>query len=163
MSSVPSASSPCMVMSAVRWHMPPVCSCIAFAPASATVCASTSLSMSASMTPMRISSFSAPSVLTSVVVLPLPGELMRFNKNSPRRFSSARTLSASRSLLSNTLCFISIVLSIIALLLVKPESIDQIFGHIRRYDWRNVKRFRLQFNICRCVSQTLFSAGLIKD
>ena len=112
-SSVPSASRPCFVMSAVRWHMPPVCSCTAFAPASCTVCASTSESISASMMPILSSSRSASIVRTSVVVLQLPGDDIRFSRNSPFSFSSERSESASLLLSANTLCFISIVLSIV--------------------------------------------------
>ena len=99
-------------MSAVRWHMPPVWSCTAFAPAFWTVCASTSESMSASMMPMRSSSRRASIVRTRVVVFPLPGEDMRFRRKRPFPFSSARRESASRLLSAKTLCFISIVLSI---------------------------------------------------
>ena len=112
-SSVPSASRPWRVISAVRWHIPPVCSCTAFAPAFCTVCASTSESISASIMPMRSSSFSASIVRTSVVVFPLPGEDMRLRRKRPLSFSSARRESASLLLSANTLCFISIVLSMV--------------------------------------------------
>ena len=47
----------------------------------------------------------------SVVVLPLPGLDMRLRRKVCSFFSSARTLSASRLLSANTLCFISMTLS----------------------------------------------------
>ena len=106
-SSTPRPSSPCFVMPASRWHMPPVCSWMTFAPVFSMVAASTSESMSASMTPMRNSSFSAAMVALRVVVLPLPGEDMRLRRKVRSRLSCSRTRSASRSLLSNTLFFIS--------------------------------------------------------
>ena len=52
-------------------------------------------------------------VRTRVVVLPLPGEDMRLRRNRPFSLSEARRLSASRLLSANTLCFISMVLSMI--------------------------------------------------
>ena len=80
MFSVPRPSRPWRVMPASRWHMPPVCSWITFAPLVEMVAASTSESISASMTPMRRSSFRALMVAMRVVVLPLPGEDMRLSR-----------------------------------------------------------------------------------
>ena len=75
--------------------MPPVCSWMAFVPVSAMALASTSESMSASITPMRSSPFSAAIVRRSVVVLPEPGALIRFSRKIFRSFSSARRAAAS--------------------------------------------------------------------
>ena len=103
----PRPSRPWRVMPASRWHMPPVCSWITLAPVFSMVAASTSESMSASITPMRNSSFRAAMVAFRVVVLPLPGEDIRFSRNTLSFFSSCRSFSASRSLFSNTLFLIS--------------------------------------------------------
>ena len=108
---VPRLSIPCLVISASRWHMPPVWIWIAFAPVCAIVSASTSESMSASMTPMRISSFNAPIVRTSVVVFPDPGEDIRFRRNVLSAFNSERSTSASLSLSSRMFFLISITLN----------------------------------------------------
>ena len=87
--------------------MPPVCSWMTFAPLVEMVAASTSESMSASMTPMRRSSFRALMVAMRVVVLPLPGEDMRLSRKVWLRLSSSRSRSACRSLFSKTLFLIS--------------------------------------------------------
>ena len=109
-SPVPRPSRPWRVMPASRWHMPPVCSWMAFAPAAEMVRASTSESMSASITPIFISSFSASMVRVRVVVLPEPGLDIRFRRNTPFSFSSARSFAASSSLEANTLWRISRIL-----------------------------------------------------
>ena len=87
--------------------MPPVCSCTAMTPASAMVRASTSESMSASMTPIVSLPASTSTVRRSVVVLPEPGLLMRLSRKVPRCRRRSRKPSAARSLAANTLCFTS--------------------------------------------------------
>ena len=68
-------------MSASRWHMPPVCSWITFlTPVCEMRSASTSESMSASIMPMFILSPIFSIVRVRVVVLPLPGDDMRFSR-----------------------------------------------------------------------------------
>ena len=109
-SSVPISRRPCSVIPASRWHIPPVCNWIDRTPAPAIAAASTSESMSASITPIRSSSFSVSMVRSSVVVLPLPGEDIRFSRNVPFCFSACRTRAASRSLSANTLSFTSMIL-----------------------------------------------------
>ena len=111
--SVPSAASPCLVMSASRWHMPPVCSCTAFTFVCAIRNASTSESMSASMTPIFISSRRSSMVFSSVVVFPAPGEDIRFRRNTPFSFSSFLRSSACLSLSAKTLCLISYTFTIV--------------------------------------------------
>ena len=107
MSPVPRPSNPCRVISASRWHIPPVCSWIDFAPVPAMARASTSESMSASITPMRSSSLRAAMVLRSVVVLPDPGALIRLSRNTFFAFRSARSAAACSSLEAKMLCFTS--------------------------------------------------------
>lgn len=68
------------VIAASRWHMPPVWSWMALAPVAAIVTASTSESMSASITPIFRSSFKSSISRVRVVVLPLPGEDIRFRR-----------------------------------------------------------------------------------
>ena len=105
-------SSPWRVISASRWHIPPVCSWMEGIPVAAWIfTASTSLSMSASITATRILSFSRLMVRISVVVLPLPGEDIRLSRKTPRRLSSLRSSSASLSLSAKTLFLISITLT----------------------------------------------------
>ena len=105
-------SRPWRVISASRWHMPPVWSWMEGMPvASLILRASTSLSISASITAMRSLSFSRPMVRMRVVVLPLPGEDMRFRRNTPLSFNSLRRSAASSSLLANTLFLISMTLT----------------------------------------------------
>ena len=107
---VPNSRIPCLVMSASRWHIPPVWIWMARTPVSLIACASTSESISASMTPIFISSLSMEIVRFNVVVFPAPGEDIRFNKNVPSDFNSARNLSASALLSSKILRFTSITL-----------------------------------------------------
>ena len=111
----PSASrpaSPWLVISASRWHIPPVCSWITFAPVVEMVAASTSESMSASMTPICISSCKAAIVLLRVVVFPEPGEDMRLRRKRCFSFKSLRSKSACSSLFSKTLFLISNILNV---------------------------------------------------
>ena len=110
-SSVPRLCSPCRVMLQSMWHIPPVCSWITLTPVFSMAAASTSASISASMMPMRSSSFRAAMVWRRVVVLPEPGELMRFRRKVWLFFSSSRSWAARRSLFSNTLCLTSITLN----------------------------------------------------
>ena len=70
--------------------------------------ASTSLSMSASITAMRSLCFRRDMSCINVLVFPLPGEDIRFSRNTPFSFSSALSRSASLSLSSKTLFLISI-------------------------------------------------------
>ena len=63
-----SCCSPSRVILASRWHMPPVCSWMTFAPVRETVSASTSESISASITPTRSCRCSSGSRRRSVVV-----------------------------------------------------------------------------------------------
>ncbi len=120
-----SSARPWRHIAASRWHMPPVCSCTATTPVSAMVRASTSESMSASITPMDNSSLSAATVRRSVVVLPEPGLLMRFSRKVPRACSSSRRASAARSLLANTLCFTSMTRTRRSSAVVAPDSFAQ--------------------------------------
>ena len=92
--------------------MPPVWSCMTFVPVASMARASTSESISASMIPMRSSSLRREIEALSVVVLPEPGELMRFSRKTPFSLSSARSLSASRSLLSKMLSLTSSILKL---------------------------------------------------
>ena len=102
-------SRPWRVISASRWHMPPVCSWMDAMPvASLILMASTSESISASITAMRSLSLSRPMVWMRVVVLPLPGEDMRFRRNTPWALSSFLRRAASSSLLAKMLFLISI-------------------------------------------------------
>ena len=87
---MPSARIPWRVMSASRWHMPPVCSCTDGTPAASIVSASTALSMSASITPQRSRPSKALFSARSVVVFPLPGEDIRFIRQVPPARSSSR-------------------------------------------------------------------------
>ena len=88
--------------------MPPVCSWMARTPVSAMVRASTSESISASITAMAISPRSTSTVRRSVVVLPDPGLDIRLSRNVPCSRKRARSSSALRSLSANTLCLTSI-------------------------------------------------------
>ena len=87
--------------------MPPVWSCTAVTPAAAMVTASTSESMSASMTPMDRRSRSRSAVRVSSVVLPDPGLLMTLSRNVPRSRRSRRRSSALRSLAAKADSFTS--------------------------------------------------------
>ena len=109
-SSVPSPYRPCFVISASKWHIPPVCNCITLVPVLDTVLASTSESISASKIPILISSFKASIVLKTVVVLPEPGEDIKFNKKVLLFFNSSLSKSACLSLSSKTLFLISMTL-----------------------------------------------------
>ena len=110
-SAVSSPSSPCLVISASRWHIPPVCSCMTLTPDREILLASTSESISASITPILNVSRNASIVLISVVVLPDPGEDMRFSRKSFFSFSSCRRSCACLSLSAKTLCLISNILT----------------------------------------------------
>ena len=76
--------------------------------ASLILTASTSLSMSASITAIRNLSFNRLMVLMRVVVFPLPGDDIRFNKYTPLSFNSLRSSSAYFSFSAKMLFFISI-------------------------------------------------------
>ena len=92
-------SSPWRVISASRWHMPPVCSWMEGTPvASLIFTASTSLSMSASITDTRILSLILLISWIRVVVLPLPGEDIKLRRIPLLFFSSLLRASASFSL-----------------------------------------------------------------
>ena len=92
--------------------MPPVWSWMDSMPVAAFIfTASTSLSMSASMTAMRSLSLRRSMVLMRVVVLPLPGEDMRLRRYTPLSFNSLRRSSASLSFSAKMLFFISITLT----------------------------------------------------
>ena len=106
-SSAARPSSPCEHMAASRWHMPPVWSWIVRTPVVETAAASTSESMSASMTATESSGESSRTVRRSVVVLPEPGEDMRFTRKVPLVLRLARSSSARRSLSAKTLCLTS--------------------------------------------------------
>ena len=71
----------------------------------------TSESMSASITPILNSSRRRSMVRVRVVVLPEPGELIRLSRKILFSFSSRRKSSARWSLLANTLCLISKILT----------------------------------------------------
>ena len=111
MSPVSNPFSPCLVIPASRWHMPPVWSWSTFTPVPWIILASTSESMSASMTPILKVPFNASMVFIRVVVLPAPGEDIRFKRKTPFSFSSARSSPACRSLSAKTLCLISKILT----------------------------------------------------
>ena len=102
-----SSARPWRHITASRWHMPPVWSWIAVTPVAAMARASTSESISASMTPMERSPARASMVRVSVVVLPEPGLLIKLSRKVLRARSSSRRASAARSLLANTLCLTS--------------------------------------------------------
>ena len=87
--------------------MPPVWSWIVRTPVVETAAASTSESMSASMTATESSGESSRTVRRSVVVLPEPGEDMRFTRKVPLVLRLARSSSARRSLSAKTLCLTS--------------------------------------------------------
>ena len=110
-SPAPNSKSPCLVIDASKWHIPPVCSCMERAPASVIACASTSESISASITPIFISSASIEIVLFNIVVLPAPGDDIRFSRNVPSSFNSCLSFSASASLSSKILRLTSITLN----------------------------------------------------
>ncbi len=74
------ASSPFITIPASRWQNPPVLIWTAGMPASAIFSASTMESMSASSTPIRNLFLRCSMVLRISVVLPAPGELMRFRR-----------------------------------------------------------------------------------
>ena len=59
------------------------------------------------MMPMFISPESFSTVRVRVVVLPLPGELIRFSRKQCCLRSSSRSTSAASSFALNMLCFIS--------------------------------------------------------
>ena len=80
---------------------------MARAPVRAIVFASTSESISASMTARDISSRRASIVRVSVVVLPEPGLDIRLSRNVPCARRRSRSSSAWASLFANTLCLIS--------------------------------------------------------
>ena len=110
-SSVPISRMPWRDISASRWHMPPVWSWMDLTPRSAMVFASTSESMSASMTPIRISSLRRLMTALRVVVLPDPGEDMILMYSSFSSFSVPRSTSASASLSSRMLFLSSMTLT----------------------------------------------------
>ena len=87
-------ASPCFVISASKWHIPPVCTCTTDVPVLSMLLASTSESMSASRMPIRNSSFNNSIVFNKIVVFPEPGDDIRFRRNVFSCFSCKRNASA---------------------------------------------------------------------
>ena len=116
--------------------MPPVCNCIVRTPYWLIVCASTSLSISASITPISTSSLIVSIVRDNVVVFPEPGLDMILSKKTPFSLHSCLNKSASLLLSSNILCFTSITLYI-----CKPLSLDILIDFLNR-----VNRTKQSFN-----------------
>ena len=92
-----------MIMLLSRWQPPSVLICTAWAPVAATRRASLSVCRSPSMTAMRNSPARSCRVRSSRVVLPAPGDEIRFRARILRSRSFSRTLAAIFSLASRTL------------------------------------------------------------
>ncbi len=89
--SLPKPRSPCRVMSASRWHIPPVWSCTAGTPSREIASASTDESMSASMTPQRTLPARCGASALRSVVLPEPGDDIMPRHLSWHNFSTTST------------------------------------------------------------------------
>ena len=93
---------PARTITASRWHSPPnpalvFTTAMAVAPAPSSSSASRVVAMSPSRTPIRTELPSWRNVRLSNVVLPAPGEDMRFTVRTPARANASRLASATRS------------------------------------------------------------------